>query len=291
MLTGSCMAESEAGPASQHTLGHVNFTALLTCKNKITSDCTKGRSSGSICSLNHNADCGGDMNVAQVSPQGDTHAHLPWTPGEVAYCLLEVWNNSHSVSFMGYFCGVFVLQKFQFVVLWYTSSFFIQWTFLSLFHAHFPPLYFFPFCFWQFFPHGDFHDFLIFPHCFLLLFFTLFSLFPFIIFPILQWLWYLLERKAYPLWMPQGRDPHPSNVILGSPVSVLDSFFWFFFCLLMYFFWGFGWIFCCKNASSASKVHSHNGGEEWKWVALREPLQSSVQLEQHFCNVWVDGSE
>lgn len=76
-------------------------------KSKITSDCTKGRSSGSICPLNHTADCGGDVNVAQVSPQGDTHAHLPWTPGEVAYCPLELWNNSPSVSFMGYFCGVF----------------------------------------------------------------------------------------------------------------------------------------------------------------------------------------
>lgn len=34
MLTGSCMAESEAGPASQHTLGHVNFTAVLTLEKQ-----------------------------------------------------------------------------------------------------------------------------------------------------------------------------------------------------------------------------------------------------------------
>lgn len=94
-----------------------------------------------------------------------------------------------------------------------------------------------------------FCDFLIFPHPFLLPFFPLFSLFPFIIFPILQWLWYPLERKVYPLWMPQWRDPHPSKVILESPVSILDSFF---VCLCLLFFgcwflfWGFGWIFCCK---------------------------------------------
>lgn len=56
------------------------------------------------------------MNVAWVSPLGDTHADLPWRPGEVVYCPLELWNDSPSVSFK-YFCGFFVLQKFQFVVL------------------------------------------------------------------------------------------------------------------------------------------------------------------------------
>lgn len=72
-LTGSCMAEGEAGPASST---HPIMWTSLQCrfwKSKITSDCTKERNSGSICPLNHNAHCGGDVNVAWVSRLGDTH--------------------------------------------------------------------------------------------------------------------------------------------------------------------------------------------------------------------------
>lgn len=93
------------------------------------------------------------------------------------------------------------------------------------------------------------------------------------------------EESVSPVNASVKRSPPLQSGIRESSFCIRH----FFVCLCIFFrFW---LDFLLQDASSASKVHGHSGGEEWKWVAPREPLQRSVQLEQHFCNVWVDGSE
>lgn len=82
MVTGWCRAESEMQDqlCSTHTTSQTSLCCKL-WKCKIASDSSRGRSSGPINPLNlWQAHCGGDVNVAGMSPLRDTHVVLPWPP-------------------------------------------------------------------------------------------------------------------------------------------------------------------------------------------------------------------